>query len=97
MAKKSDSEYLPEVVELSDEQVHHICSYNHYHIKEESEKQGHSHQDIYDTDELTHEYEYGINEDIVKSEKFMADIKKMDQDDSIENEKFKFEYYNFPM
>ena len=77
--------------------MYHICSYNHYHVKDDAEKQGHNQNDIYDTDELKHEYECGIYEDIVKTEQFMADIKKMDQDNSIENEKFKFEYDNFPM
>ena len=31
--QKTGNEQLPEVVQTSDEQVHYICSYNHYPVK----------------------------------------------------------------
>ena len=33
-AQKTGNEQLPEVVQTSDEQVHYICSYNHYPVKD---------------------------------------------------------------
>ena len=50
----------------SDQQVHHICSYNHYRIKDNEVKSGLIHNDVYNTDELTHKFEYGLFEDIIK-------------------------------
>ena len=33
-SKKSGNEQLPEVVEIPDVKIHHICSYNHYRVKD---------------------------------------------------------------
>ena len=62
LARKTGDTQLPDIVKIADEQVHHLCSYNHYYVKNENmiEIQEHKHNDIYDTDELNHEYEYGI-------------------------------------
>ena len=77
--KKTGNDNLPEIVYNSDQKVHHICSYNHYHIKDDEVKSGLTHNDIYNTDELTHEFEYGLFEDIIKSEQLMADLKQIDE------------------
>ena len=79
---------LPQIVSYNEEQVHRICSYNHYPIKnkdEETTKSGQCHNDIYEIDEIEHEFEYGIYEDVIKTEQFMADLKRIDEE--IENEK----------
>ena len=77
--KKTGNDNLPEIVYNSGEQVHHICSYNHYRVKDNDVKMGLIHNDDYNTDELTHEFEYGLFEDIVKSEQLMAAIKQIDE------------------
>ena len=77
--KKTGNEQLPEVVQTSDKQVHYICSYNHYPIKDDDVKMGLIHNDVYNADELTHEFEYGLFEDIIKSEQLMADWKQIDE------------------
>ena len=85
-AQKTGNEQLPEVVQTSDEQVHYICSYNHYPVKGDDIKSGLIHNDIYNTDELTHEFEYGLFKDIIKSEQLMADLKQIDEyEESIES------------
>ena len=71
--KKSSNEQLPEVVEIPDVKIHHICSYNHYRLKDSDIKSGLSHNDVYDNNELTHEFEYGLFEDIIQSKQLMAD------------------------
>ena len=35
--------------------------------------------DIYDTSELEHEFEYGIYEDVFKTEQLMAELKHIDE------------------
>ena len=91
---------LPQIVSYNEEQVHQICSYNHYPIKtkdEEITKSGQCHNDIYEIDEIEHEFEYGIYEDVIKTEQFMADLKRIDEE--IENKKIEIsqEYNEFPI
>ena len=83
LARKTGDTQLPDIVQIADEQVHYLCSYNHYCVKNENtiDKKGHNHNDIYDIDELNHEYEYGIYEDIIKTEQLMADIKRIDDEE----------------
>ena len=96
-AKRTGNYNLPEIVYNSDEQVHHICSYNHYHIQDDEVKSGLIHNDVYNTDELTHEFEYGLIEDIVKSEQLMADLKQIDKYEEIFQEQRNEEFDFFPM
>ena len=59
-----------------------ICSYNHYAVidkNNEGQKQQNTDNDIYDTSELEHEFEYGIYEDVFKTEKLMAELKRIDK------------------
>ena len=81
-------------------QVVKICSYNHYLVidkSNEGQKQYNIDNDIYDTTELEHEFEYGIYEDILKTEKLMAELKRIDEAE-IESKKVRdLEFQNFPL
>ena len=86
--KKMQPNFQEPVVEYCEpEQVIDICSYNHYQILDKSgpkhEKCNHD-KDIYDTSELEHEFEYGMYEDVLKTEQLMAELKRIDE---AENEK----------
>ena len=74
--KKPGNDQLPGIVYNSDEQVDHICSYNHYRVKDNDVKMGPIYNDVYNTDELTHEFEYGLFDDIVKNKQLM-NMKKL--------------------
>ena len=65
--------------------------------KDDDVKRGLIHNDIYNTDELTHEFEYGLFKDIIKSEQFMADLKQIDEYEENLNEQMNQEFDNFPM
>ena len=95
--KKTGNDNLPEIVYNSDQQVHHICSYNYYRIKDDEVKLGLTHNDVYNTDELTHEFEYGLFEDIIKSEQLMADLKQIDEHEETLKEQMNQEFNYFPM
>ena len=95
--KKTGNDNLPEIVYNSDQQVHHICSYNHYRIKDDEVKSGLNHNDVYNTDELTHEFEYGLFEDIIKSEQLMVHLKQIDEHEETLKEQMNQEFDYFPM
>ena len=70
----------PVVEYCEPEQVIDICSYNHYPILDKSSQKQEQHNyenDIYDTSELEHEFEYGIYEDMFKTEQLMAELKEL--------------------
>ena len=72
----------PEVEYCELQQVLDICSYNHYPVLEKVEEGPCQHNidnDIYDTTELEHEFEYGIYKDIVKTKELMAELKCIDE------------------
>ena len=99
--KKMQPNFQEPVVEYCEpEQVIDICSYNHYPILDKlSQKQCNSNddKDIYDTSELEHEFEYGIYEDVLKTEQLMAELKRIDE---AENENMKsrdVHFGNFPL
>ena len=81
--KKMQPNFQEPVVEYCEpEQVIDICSYNHYPILDKSGQQEHKcndDNDIYDTSELEHEFEYGIYEDVLKTEQLMAELKRIDE------------------
>ena len=95
--QKTTNQQLPEVVQTSDEQVHYICSYNHYPVKDDDIKSGLIHNDVYNTDELTHEFEYGLFKDIIKSEQLMADLKQIDEYEASIQEELNNEFDYFPL
>ena len=77
--KKMQPNFQEPVVEYCEpDQVIDICSYNHYPVIDKSsskEEQCNDNKDIYDTSELEHEFEYGIYEDVLKTEQLMAELK----------------------
>ena len=77
--------------------MHYICSYNHYPVKDDDTKSGLIHNDVYNTDELTHEFEYGLFEDIIKSEQLMADLKQIDEYEASIQEQLNNEFDYFPL
>ena len=77
--KKTQPNFQEPVVEYCEpEQVIDICSYNHYPIRDKlslKQEKCNDDNDIYDTSELEHEFEYGIYEDVLKTEQLMAELK----------------------
>ncbi|MCG8623930.1 MAG: hypothetical protein MJE68_18315, partial [Proteobacteria bacterium] len=97
-ASKAEKADVPEIVMPTPEQVHRICSYNHYPVKEmDTTKSGLQHNDIYDIKDVTHELEYGIYEDIFKSEQLMAELKEIDDIENVKQQQFADEYDDFPL
>ena len=88
--KKTQPDFQEPVVEYCEpEQVIDICSYNHYPILNKSsqnQRNCNDDNDIYDTSELEHEFEYGIYEDVLKTEQLMAELKRIDEAEN-ENKK----------
>ena len=99
--KKIQPNFQEPVVEYCEpEQVIDICSYNHYPILDKSspkeEKSNHD-NDIYNTSELEHEFEYGIYEDVLKTEQLMAELKSIDEAEN-ENKKLRnVQFGDFPL
>ena len=81
--KKMQPNFQEPVVEYCEpKQVIDICSYNHYPILDKSSQKHekcNDDNDIYDTSELEHEFEYGIYEDVLKTEQLMAELKRIDE------------------
>ena len=99
--KKSQPNFQEPVVEYCEpEQVIDICSYNHYPVLDKSSQRQEQHNDdndIYDTSELEHEFEYRIYEDVLKTEQLMADLKRIDEAEK-ENKKLRdVQFGNFPL
>ena len=99
--KKMQPNFQEPVVEYCEsEQVIDICSYNHYPILDKSsQKQEKCNDDnnIYNTSELEHEFEYGIYEDVLKTEQLMAELKRIDEAEN-ENKKLRdVQFGDFPL
>ena len=99
--KKMQPNFQEPVVEYCEpDQVIDICSYNHYPILDKSNQEQEQHNDdnnIYDTSELEHEFEYGIYEDVFKTEQLMAELKRIDEAEK-ENKKLRdFQFKDFPL
>ena len=99
--KKMQPNFQEPVVEYCEpEQVIDICSYNHYPILDKSCQQEHKcndDNDKYDTSELEHEFEYGIYEDVLKTEQLMAELKRIDEAEN-ENKKLRdVQFGDFPL
>ena len=81
-------------------QVIDICSYNHYPVIDKTNEGQEKHNDdndIYDTSEHEHEFEYGIYEDVFKTEQLMAELKRIDEAKQ-ENKKLRdLEFKDFPL
>ena len=99
--KKMQPNFQEPVVEYCEpDQVIDICSYNHYPVIDktnEGQEQHNDDNDIYDTSELEHEFEYGIYEDVFKTEQLMAELKRIDEAEQ-ENKKLRdLEFKDFPL
>ena len=99
--KKTQPNFQEPVVEYCEpDQVIDICSYNHYPVLDKSSQKQEQHNDdndIYDTSELEHEFEYGIYEDVLKTEQLMAELKRIDEAEK-ENTKLRnVQFENFPL
>ena len=82
------------------EQVIEICSYNHYPVIDKANKeqnQQNTDNDMYDTSELEHEFEYGIYEDVLKTEEFMAELKCIDEAKNESKKLRDIHFQNFPL
>ena len=81
--KKTQPNFQEPVIKYCEpDQVIDICSYNPYPVLDKSsqeQEQLNDSNDIYDTSELEHEFEYGIYEDVFKMEQLMADLKRTDE------------------
>ena len=88
----------PVVEYCEPDQVIDICSYIHYPVLDktnETQEQHNDDNDIYDTSELEHEFEYGIYEDVFKTEQLMAEL--IDEAKQ-ENKKLRdLEFKDFPL
>ena len=99
--KKMQPNFQEPVVEYCEpDQVIDICSYNHYPVLDKSSQKQEQHNDdndIYDTSELEHKFEYGIYEDVFKTEQLMADLKRIDEAEK-ENKKLRdVQLKDFPL
>ena len=99
--KKMQPNFQEPVVEYCEpDQVIDICSYNHYPILDKTNERQEQHNDdndIYNTSELEHEFEYGIYENVFKTEQLMAELKRIDEAEQ-ENKKLRdLEFKDFPL
>ena len=99
--KKSQPNFQEPVVEYCEpEQVIDMCSYNHYPVLDKSsqkQEQQNADNDIYDTSELEHEFEYGIYEDVLKTEQLMADLKRIDEAEKESKKLRDVQFGDFPL
>ena len=95
--KKMQPDFQEPVVEYCEpEQVIDICSYNHYPSCQKEEKCNDD-NDIYHISELEHEFEYGIDEDVLKTEQLMAELKRIDEAENENKELRDVQFGNFPL
>ena len=99
--KNMQPNFQEPVVEYCEpDQVIDICSYNHYPVLDKSSQKQEQHNDdndIYDTSELEHKFEYGIYEDVFKTEQLMAELKRIDEAEK-ENKKLRdVQFEDFPL
>ena len=99
--KKMQPNFQEPVVEYCEpDQVIDICSYNHYPVLDKSsskEEQCNDNNDIYDTSELEHEFEYGIYEDVLKTEQLMAKLKRIDEAENENKKQRDLQFGDFPL
>ena len=63
----------------------------------QKQEQHNDDNDIYDTSELEHEFEYGIYEDVLKTEQLMADLKRIDEAEKESKKLRDVQFGNFPL
>ena len=100
MKKKQPNFQEPVIEYCEQEQVIEICSCNHYPVIDkanEAQRQHNIDNDIYDTTEVEHEFEYGIYEDVFKTEELMAELKRIDKAKNESKKLRDLEFRNFPL
>ena len=99
--KQSQPDFQEPVIEHCEpDQVIDICSYNHYPLLDKCDDiptQHNDDNDIYDTSELEHEFEYGIYEDVFKTEQLMAELKSIDEAECKSKKLRDLEFNDFPL
>ena len=99
--KKMQPNFQEPVVEYCEpDQVIDICSYNHYPVLDkpsQKQEQCNHNNDIYDTSELEHEFEYGIYEDVLKTEQLMAELKRIDEAENESKKERDLQFGDFPL
>ena len=99
--KQAQPDFQEPVIEYCEpEQVIDICSYNHYPLLDKCDDlptQHNDDNDIYDTSELEHEFEYEIYEDVFKTEQLMADLKSIDEAERESKKLRDLEFNDFPL
>ena len=99
--KKTEPNFQEPLIEYcKPEQIIDICSNNHYPVidkTDNNDKLTNNDNDIYDTSELEHEFEYGIYEDVLKTEELMAELKCIDQAEKEMWEMRNIEFQNFSL
>ena len=99
--KKMQPNFQEPVIEYCEpEKVIDFCSYNHYLLLDKSNDRQVQHnddKDIYDTSELKHELEYGIYEDVFKTEQLMAELKSIDEAEHESKKLRDLEIKDFPL
>ena len=99
--KKMQPNFQEPVVEYCEpEQVIDISSYNHYPILDKSsqnQRNCNDDNDIYDTSELEHEFEYGIYEDVLKTEQLMAELKRINEAENKNKKSRDVHFGDFPL
>ena len=99
--KKIQPNFQEPVVEYCEpDQVIDICSYSHYPLIDKTTEEKGQHKDdndIYDTSELEHEFEYGIYEDVLKTEQLMAELKCIDEAEHEAKKLRDLEFNDFPL
>ena len=99
--KKMQPNFQEPVVEYCEpDQVIDICSYNHYPVLDKSsqkQEQCNDNNDIYDTSELEHEFEYEIYEDVLKTEQLMAELKRIDEAENESKKQRDLQFGDFPL
>ena len=99
--EKTQPNFQEPVVEYCEpDQVIDICSYNHYPLLDktnEGQGQHNNDNDIYDTSELEHEFEYSIYEDVFKTEQLMAELKCIDKAERKSKKLRDLEFKDFPL
>ena len=97
--KKMEPNLQEPVIEYCEpEQVLDICSYNHYPVIDkanEGQNNPNNDNDIYDTSELEHEFEYGIYKDVFKIEELMAKLKCIDEAEQEIKKLWNIRFQNF--
>ena len=99
--KKMQLNFQEPVVEYCEpDQVIDICSYNHYPVLDKTNKTQEQHNDdndIYDTSELEHKFEYGIYEDVFKTKQLMVELKRIDEAEQENKQLRDLEFKDFPL